>query len=336
MMRAEERRQEQRVREQIAREAQNRTGYFAPDREERRILSTLPGAKFDANGNLSNVEEMRAVRAEREARRARAGKSIDDLFDALEPFEAPRQRTLVKAIGDGFDFDRFDEDTLAALREAQDDLISDLSDQARDTISYLIDRGVQAGDSADEIAATIRDTISLTERQAQAVANYRTLLENADSQALERELRNVEFDDVVQAAADSGEPLSGGAIDDLVAEYADNYLDYRADTIARTESLRAANEGLRDGYRQAADRGVFPAEAVTRSWLAAIDERTCPICMSIVENNKDGVGLNDDFQSDDGAVDDPPVHANCRCTVEYITNLDMLPEDSSDEEDIAA
>lgn len=248
-----------------------------------------------------------------------------------------RVRYVRKAIGDGFDFDRFDEDTLAALREAQDDLIADLSDQARDTVAYLIDRGVQAGDSDDEIAATIRDTISLTERQAQAVANYRTLLENADQGAIERELRNAEFDDAVQAAIDRGEPLADSAIDELVGDYADNYLEYRADVIARTESLRAANEGLRDGYRQAADRGVFPAEAVTRNWLAAIDERTCPICMSIVENNKDGVGLNDDFQSDDGAVDDPPVHANCRCTVEYVTNLDMLPDDqSADEEDMAA
>lgn len=31
-----------------------------PDRWERRRLASLPGAKFDAQGNLSNLEEMRA------------------------------------------------------------------------------------------------------------------------------------------------------------------------------------------------------------------------------------------------------------------------------------
>lgn len=42
--------------------------YFAPDREERRRLAGLPGAKFDQNGNLSNVEEMRAVLKARQNR----------------------------------------------------------------------------------------------------------------------------------------------------------------------------------------------------------------------------------------------------------------------------
>jgi len=32
-----------------------------PDKQERRRLAGLPGARFDANGNLANVEEMRAV-----------------------------------------------------------------------------------------------------------------------------------------------------------------------------------------------------------------------------------------------------------------------------------
>lgn len=241
-----------------------------------------------------------------------------------------------KAIGDEFDFDRFDEDTLAALRQAQDDLIAEMSEQARDTIAYQIDRGVQAGDTADEIAASIRDVVTLTERQAEAVSNYRRLLEDLDQQALERELRNRAFDEVVQDAIDAGEFLSDKAITSLVEDYAENYLDYRADTIALTESLRAANEGLRDSYRQAADRGVFPEDAVRRHWRLAGDERVCPICQSIVENNPDGVGLNEDFQSDDGPVDDSPVHTRCRCTIEYVTNLDMLPDDQTADEEATA
>lgn len=238
---------------------------------------------------------------------------------------------LIKAIGDGFDFDRFDEDTLRRLREAQDELIAELDQRARDTVASVIERGVRAGDAAAEIAANIRDTIALTDRQANAVANYRRLLEDIDQRALGRELRNKEFDDTVQDAIDTGEFLSDTAIERMVEDYADNYLDYRADTIARTESLRAANAGLRDSYRQAADRGVFPAEAVTRNWLAAIDERTCPVCMSIVENNPQGVGLDEDFQSDDGPIDDPPVHPSCRCTIEMQTNLDMLPSDETED-----
>lgn len=238
---------------------------------------------------------------------------------------AGRRVRFRKAVGDGFDFDRFDQATLQALRDAQDQLIVDMTEQTRDTVAYLIDRGVQAGDSADEIAAAIRDTISLTQRQAQAVANYRALLENLDQGALERQLRNAEYDSAVQDAIDSGEFLSDGAIDRMVEEYADNYLDYRAQTIAQTESIRASNQGLKDSYRQAADRGVFPAEAVTRFWR--LGDHPCPICQQILENNRDGVGLDEDFQSDDGPVDDPPIHVSCACDVEFRTNLDMLPDE---------
>jgi len=243
---------------------------------------------------------------------------------------------IAKAIGDGFDFDLLDEETQAALREAQDDLIAQLDSAARDVIEAAITNGVNAGDTPEEIAAAIRDTIPLTDRQAQAVMNYRLLLEDLDSGALNRALRNIEYDAAVEDAIDSGEFLSADAIDRMVEDYANNFLDYRSGMIARTESLRAANSGLRDGYRQAADRGVFPEEAVTRHWQIATDERVCPVCQSIVENNPDGVGLNDDFQSEDGPQDDPPIHPNCRCSVEYITDLDQLPNDETEDEDQAA
>ncbi len=231
-----------------------------------------------------------------------------------------------KDVGDGFNFDRFDAGTQKRLRDLVDSLIVDLSDSAKDTINSVIIDGVRAGDSFDEIAANIRDTISLTPNQAQAVASYRRALEDLDSNALSRTLRDMSFDGIVQDAIDSGEFLSDGVIQDAVDSYLENYLDHRATTISRTESLRAGNAGLRDSYTQAAERGVIPAAAVQRVWLIDRDERTCPICLSIIDMNPDGVGLNDDFQSEDGPVDDPPVHPNCRCTVQYETDLDMVPD----------
>lgn len=238
--------------------------------------------------------------------------------------------TIFKAAGDGFDFDRFDENTQRRLRDITNGLIDDLSTSAKETINAVVLDGVRAGDSFDDIAKNVRDTISLTPSQAQAVANYRRELEDLDPAALKRALRDAGLDTEVQDAIDSGDFLTDSFMDDAVNSYLDNYLDYRANTIARTESLRAGNSGLLDGYQQAADRGVFPAAAVTRQWQAAIDERTCPVCMSIVENNPNGVGLDEQFQSDDGPVDDPPVHPNCRCTVQYETDLDMVP--ATDEE----
>lgn len=250
-------------------------------------------------------------------------------------YKAPHRRVSIhrigKDFGDGFNFDRFDEDTQRRLRDILDGLIVDLSDTAKETIHSVVMDGVRAGDSFDDIAKNIRDTISLTKSQAQAVANYRRDLESLDQNALNRALRDTAFDSRIQDAIDSGDFLPDALMDDAVNAYLENYLDYRADTIARTESLRAGNSGLLDGYQQAVDRGVMPAEAVTRHWQAAIDERTCPVCLSIVENNPKGVGLNEPFESDDGPVDDPPVHVNCRCTVQYETDLDMVPANDEEE-----
>lgn len=221
-------------------------------------------------------------------------------------------------------FDRFDQETQRRLREMQDELITDLEDSVRDTIETMIADGLRYGSDMEEIAANIRDTLTLTRTQAQAVANYRRQLEDLDPAALRRGLRDTSFDVDIEDAIDAGDFLSATQIDEMVQAYADNYLDYRAATIAETESLRASNEGLRDSYRQAADRGVFDAGAVTRHWQIAGDERVCPICRSIVEMNPDGVGLNEDFQSSDGSVSgDPPLHPKCRCTVEYVTDLDV-------------
>jgi len=68
----------------------------------------------------------------------------------------------------------------------------------------------------------------------------------------------------------------------------------RATLIARTETLRAHNEGRKVFYRQAGIKRV--------KWLTAQDERTCPICRPL-----DGKVF--------GIEDDPGVvHPGCRCS----------------------
>jgi len=70
----------------------------------------------------------------------------------------------------------------------------------------------------------------------------------------------------------------------------------RATLIARTETLRAHNEGRKVFYRQSAVKKV--------KWLTAQDERTCPVCRPL-----DGrvFGIDE--------VDGPPAHPGCRCVL---------------------
>jgi len=94
----------------------------------------------------------------------------------------------------------------------------------------------------------------------------------------------------------------------------------RAFAIARSESSRAANFAIVEGYRQS---GVVKG----KEWLTALDERTCPYCSSLngkivsLEDNYFNQGdsfkptgaerpLNIDYSN----VGEPPLHTNCRCT----------------------
>lgn len=231
---------------------------------------------------------------------------------------------VVKDASDVFNFDRLNAATLARLREYQDALIQQLEDDARLAIQNAVERALEGGLSSDEIVDSVLEVITLTDTQAQYVANYRRQLEAMDPAVLNRQLMSQGAMDAFDEAYAAGESLSAAAIDGLVTDYTDRYETYRAQTIADTETVRAANLGLHDVYNQAVDEGVIPQEAIVRNWQVSLDEKTCPICLSIPDNNPDGVGIDELFDSDDGPVDDPPVHPNCRCSVEYVTNLDLL------------
>lgn len=237
-----------------------------------------------------------------------------------------------KAIGDAFAFDSFDAGTQERVRQAQDALIQQLTFEARNTVDAIVSAGAKGGLGADEIVGDIRELIGLTDNQAAAVLNYRGMLQTGDLDALRRQLRDPSLDAKIRAAAISGRDLDQFFIDNAVEKYRQNFLDYRSNAIAQTESVRAVNAGLRDSYRQAIERGALPGDAIRRHWKVSMTETTCPVCLSIPELNPDGVGVDEDFQSSDGPQDDSPVHPHCACEVEYVTDIDKIPDDPTDGE----
>ncbi len=107
---------------------------------------------------------------------------------------------------------------------------------------------------------------------------------------------------------------------------------YRAERIARTTVFQAANTSAREAYRQS---GVVKEVR----WHTAEDELTCEFCEPM---NGKTVGIEDTFFDEgqtvrgrDGGslkldfddVEDPPLHANCRC----FTNAVLVEENSAPE-----
>lgn len=262
-------------------------------------------------------------------RKVRFGKAWDDgaaLNDAVSILDG--KSVITKDIGNRFNFDRFDDKTLAALKEVQDALLTDLTGQVRETILAVVMRAQNLGWSPAQIVDEIESVIGLTATQAVAVMNYETMLRGLNPNALGRSLRDDAFDGTLRDAIAIGIAPQEATIQEMVSAYEANYLQYRAEMIAQTESVRAANLGLHEAYRQAVDRGALPDEAVKRYWQTALDELVCVICRSIPDLNPEGASVSEDFFSDDGPQDNPPIHPNCRCSVEYVTDLDKVPDEA--------
>lgn len=103
------------------------------------------------------------------------------------------------------------------------------------------------------------------------------------------------------ASALAGDGLDA-AYDDILAAVGD---EARANMIARTEIMDAANEGLAQGWDQAQEAGLLGSDA-KKVWIA-----TSGCCDECDEVDGEEVPLDEDFS----VGDDPPLHPNCRCTM---------------------
>lgn len=163
-----------------------------------------------------------------------------------------------------------------------------VSDGTRESLRHAIASSIRSGMHTGETTKLMRELVPLDPRRARALENYRLRL--------------------------FAEGVEDGRAARMTAAYGDRLLKSRAETIARTETFTAVNEGRADLWRELADEKVIPAEKVIRQWLTSRDERLCDDCEAL-----DGTtaGLNDDF----GGTSFPPAHPNCRCTVTIEVNL---------------
>lgn len=154
------------------------------------------------------------------------------------------------------------------LAERSATLISEISANQRAAIRLVLDDAFARGTNPIKTAREIVQHIGLTQRQAQAVSNYRRLLERGSAEALDRALRDPQFDTQVRLG-----DLDSRTIDRMVAGYRRNYVRFRAETIARTEMLAATSAGAHEAYTQAIESGDLDGFEYVREWWTARDER---------------------------------------------------------------
>lgn len=214
-------------------------------------------------------------------------------------------------------FDAINPHTVQTVRTYGFNLIQQVADDTRDGIRAIVANALEFGGHPTEQARQIRSLIGLTENQADAVANFRRLLTDRDPAALDRALRDKRFDGTLnRVLGDEGvDDLSGEQVDQMVERYASRMLDFRANTIARTETINAARIGTQNAWVQASENGLLERSKIRQGWMVTPDDRLCIYCAAVPDLNPDGVPIGSQFKTPLGPVDGPTLHPNCRCIV---------------------
>lgn len=147
-------------------------------------------------------------------------------------------------------------------------LIVEIGPDTVAAVRALIARGLDEGIPPRKLAAEIRQAVGLRSGQVDAIGNLRAELKAAKPGAVVK--RFPPREGVRDLAGFRAKVPAGGAtdawVDGQVERYTRMQRNYRARTIARTETMRSANEGQRELWRQAQDSGQLRADQ-KRVWL---------------------------------------------------------------------
>ncbi|HEU4727679.1 MAG TPA: phage minor head protein [Kofleriaceae bacterium] len=218
-------------------------------------------------------------------------------------------------------FDMLDPGVLSVAERSRLDLIREITTEQRILIRAALIGGAESGANPREIAQEIRDEIGLTEYQERIVQNYRRELERGQyADALARELSSGHSDRTIAAAVRNRTALSQAQIDAAVDRYRQNWIAFRAENIARTESLRIAHQGTEELYRQAIARGDVRTEQIERTWNTAHDPRVRSTHRSMDQQKRGfgetfttGAGVELRFPADPAGPAKETIE--CRCVV---------------------
>ena len=291
------------------------------DRHEKATARTIEALLVSLRANLPQDEVLRLLEAghvfDLEDRIPWAdvfamplAKSMGD--DTAERFLA----TMVDAAAAPELFTIVNPYAVAAARQQAADLVVAVRDSTRKAVRHIVTSSVRGRYTPAQAARLIANVVGLDPRRAQALANYEAAMRQVvEGRASRSTLRR----------AGMRLPDTRRGVDHAVSRYSSRLLRDRAETIARTEVMRAANRGLQESWAEAARRGLMDVHVVRREWVVTYDDRTCEACAPM---GGQVVGFDAPFVSSLRRVGGedvpvpvptttvtPPLHPRCRCTM---------------------
>ena len=258
----------------------------SPDALPEQALDALRGGDIDGFINAVDWDSV-----------AEPIKGVQDVLQDYAKANAVRVYSDSGIVASPLTFTLIDEKAVAWAREHAALMVTNITDEMRNTIRITAEDALNGGFTYQQVAQRIRTNLPLTERDAKAVDSFR-----------ERQAKR--FMETMKDPAKAQEKADAKA-----QRYADKLQAQRARTIARTEIMNASNQGRYLGWEAGVESG-FVDNASVKEWIAEGD--ACEICLPL-----DGtvVPWNGEWDEVGGM---PPAHPNCRCTAA------LLPPDYAD------
>lgn len=179
-----------------------------------------------------------------------------------------------------------DQKMLAYAQQHAAELVVEISQETRLAIRDVMQRALIDGLTVTEQQFIFRETVGLTSQLANALYNY------------EKTLREAGTDPATIRA--------------LVADKKEQYLNYRAEMIARTETITTTNAGVYEGIEQGVRDGFINANEYGIEWIVTPDDRLCKYCRPLQGKV---VRIGQLFNTLLGPAKHGALHPNCRCTI---------------------
>ena len=239
-------------------------------------------AELLSRGQTDRVVSMLPTEPWLTAQEALADELLGELLDAGSRVTLPAIEKATLA----YSFDRERPESSQWARQAAGTMISQITGEQRNVVREIVSAAALGEMDWGDVARQVQGSIGLTTQQAGWVSNrYDSTYLNAIRNGLNPQ----------RAAAQAR---------DAASRYQTAVHRYRANTIARTETMRAASEGRMQAWNQGITQGFIGANW-QKEWIPESD--ACDICLGLRGKR---INVKDSF-----SVGEPPAHPNCRCDV---------------------
>lgn len=260
-----------RMRRELRRLEAEITEVFDSTRED--VLAMLDASEIALSGLIASGGWEAVVTAGATVFGQRIASTVAQGYSGVTRREVEVLEAKIRVITD---FNIVNERAVQYLQTSRLNLIAEFTDQQRLATREVLVDGATRGVNPREQARAFRESIGLTGQQQRAVNNYRQLLFNVaagDREALTRELRDGRFDGTIRGALRRKEPLRLSQIERMTDRYRQRTLKLRAETIARTEALRAIHAAQYEVFQQALENGVVRPQELEKEWVTSLDGR---------------------------------------------------------------